>query len=123
MAPSLEAQALPWVSLPEIPEEQKIMNRKEPYIPALPAYKVTLRVWAVWCEHEGIYHTHSAGDGHRAAHCTDPTSPYRDTGYTIIYQGLWRDRPVHELCGQRHQAAARRCPRVAKERETQSTER
>ncbi|MFI5282473.1 MAG: hypothetical protein ACHQ0J_05020 [Candidatus Dormibacterales bacterium] len=40
--------------------------------------------WRVWCPHCRVYHHHGAGGGHRRAHCTDPKSPYRETGYVVI---------------------------------------
>ena len=61
----------------------------------------------VWCDHCQRLHYHGvcsgdpacptrqtrgredctcpigSGDGHRSAHCADPTSPYRDRGYVL----------------------------------------
>lgn len=46
----------------------------------------------VWCQHCVAWHAHGhggakaplgAGDGHRVAHCHNPASPYKGTGYTI----------------------------------------
>jgi hypothetical protein len=39
--------------------------------------------WRVWCPHCRRDHIHGAGEGHRAAHCADPESPYRLTGYRL----------------------------------------
>jgi len=36
-----------------------------------------------WCPFCRKYHRHGRGDGHRAAHCTNPDSPYNETGYII----------------------------------------
>ena len=41
-----------------------------------------------WCEHCQGWHSHGAGgddggEGHRVAHCHNPKSPYRDTGYIL----------------------------------------
>jgi hypothetical protein len=38
--------------------------------------------WKFWCPYCERDHTHSAMDGHRAAHCFEG-SPLRDSGYTI----------------------------------------
>ena len=37
----------------------------------------------VWCEYCNRYHIHGFPEGHRAAHCTNPKSPYNKTGYFI----------------------------------------
>ncbi len=42
------------------------------------------KVWTFDCDHCGVPHLHGAGAGHRAAHCTSPSSPYQQTGY-ILY--------------------------------------
>lgn len=34
-----------------------------------------------WCE---TIHSHGQGEGHRAAHCEKPGSPYKDTGYVLV---------------------------------------
>jgi hypothetical protein len=37
-----------------------------------------------WCPHCAKWHSHSAENGHRAAHClSNPASPFRATGYTL----------------------------------------
>ena len=38
--------------------------------------------WRFWCEHCRKHHVHSAGAGHRVAHC-GPNSPYRVDGYIL----------------------------------------
>jgi hypothetical protein len=62
--------------------------------PTLPAYSRkgaggSLR-WLVWCRHCHIWHYHGAGDGHREAHCEEPT-PYLQSGYNLAYRGPWKD--------------------------------
>ncbi len=39
----------------------------------------------VWCDHcrQAHWHGIGGGSGHRAAHCLDPASPYRLTGYLL----------------------------------------
>lgn len=39
--------------------------------------------WAIWCTYCETHHFHGAAEGHRVAHCTEPSSPYRDGGYFI----------------------------------------
>jgi len=41
----------------------------------------------VWCTHCRAWHYHGAADGHRAARCHKPDSPYAETGYIIEVQG------------------------------------
>jgi hypothetical protein len=36
------------------------------------------------CPHCRRPHYHGAEEGHRAAHCHDRTSPYRDVGYVLV---------------------------------------
>jgi hypothetical protein len=45
--------------------------------PTLPAYSRrgtggAVR-WLVWCRHCQIWHYHGVGDGHREAHCEEPS--------------------------------------------------
>jgi len=66
--------------------------------PELPAYLVegkNERVWKVWCEPCGKWHTHGAGPangdpmeflGHRIGHCANA-----DRGYILIYGGRWTE--------------------------------
>lgn len=46
----------------------------------------SLRFWCPYCLK---YHTHGDangnGEGHRVAHCTEPTSPFKKTGYILAY--------------------------------------
>ena len=55
---------------------------REITIPTLLAEPVDdgLRVWCIWCRQ---HHHHGDGYGHRVAHCANPRSPYRDTGYVL----------------------------------------
>ena len=38
----------------------------------------------VWCKYCNRNHLHGFGYGHRVAHCPDPDSPYRTTGYILV---------------------------------------
>lgn len=62
--------------------------------PTLPAYSLKSRGgavrWLVWCRHCMVWHYHGAGDGHREAHCQEPT-PFSTSGYNLAYRGRWRD--------------------------------
>jgi hypothetical protein len=54
--------------------------------PSLPAIRRVdgtpgLRVWCCYCRK---HHLHGTGYGHRVAHCSEITSPYRKTGYVLI---------------------------------------
>jgi hypothetical protein len=60
---------------------------------------IQLAFWCDWCER---LHYHGAcgpewgeGNGHRGAHCIDPASPYRRTGYFIreVTRVLWVMQP------------------------------
>ena len=72
--------------------------------PTLDAYVTEDRANAcIWCAHCVRWHRHGhvdpttaelgAGNGHRAAHCHDPASPYDDRGYYIREVAWWPDRP------------------------------
>jgi len=41
------------------------------------------RGWNVWCCWCRRIHSHAPESGHRAAHCIEPESPYRTTGYVL----------------------------------------
>lgn len=61
--------------------------------PTVAAYDLLLdngaEVWLIDCPHCGEPHAHGPGEGHRIAHCTNPASPYRRTGYNLAYAGEW----------------------------------
>jgi hypothetical protein len=40
-------------------------------------------VWTFLCPHCCRRHMHSAGPGHRVAHCHDPASPFARDGYVL----------------------------------------
>ena len=61
--------------------------------PELPAYEWR-GCYYVWCDHCGKYHQHGAVDGPRVAHCADPASPYKATGYTLVHRGEFRRDPT-----------------------------
>ena len=61
----------------------------------LPAYETIINAstyWLVWCDHCRTYHRHGPAEGHREAHCNDPTSPYWKTGYNLALTGTWSGR-------------------------------
>lgn len=39
--------------------------------------------WRFWCPHCRRFHYHGVARGHRIAHCTDPRSPFKETGYVL----------------------------------------
>jgi phage terminase large subunit GpA-like protein len=41
--------------------------------------------WKFKCSHCGESHHHGAGEGFRSANCSDPTSPYHDSGYYVLH--------------------------------------
>ena len=43
--------------------------------------KYGLKFHCKYCKRE---HKHGIGHGHRGAHCSNPDSPYRETGYYIV---------------------------------------
>lgn len=59
--------------------------------PVIAAYEVrymrTTR-WFVWCTECRDWHTHGPGEGHREAHCCEPTSKYSSTGYNLALAGI-----------------------------------
>jgi len=52
-------------------------------IPELVGEKARHYQIKVWCKYCDRYHVHGLPEGHRAAHCTNPKSPYIKTGYYI----------------------------------------
>jgi hypothetical protein len=66
-------------------------QRYEPGIPVLVAESngdPSSTQWRVWCPYEKRYHFHGkvigGGTEHRAAHCTNSSSPFNETGYYIV---------------------------------------
>ena len=63
--------------------------------PVLPAYETvstgSVR-WLVWCDHCDVYHRHGPAEGHREAHCNDPTSRYWRSGFSLALAGTWSER-------------------------------
>ena len=55
---------------------------------------IQLVAWCPFCR-KNHYHgscgdpTGKAGEGHRAAHCIDPTSPFKETGYILKLDPKW----------------------------------
>lgn len=40
--------------------------------------------WRFYCEYCRCYHHHGDMAGHRVAHCSNPKSPFMETGYILI---------------------------------------
>lgn len=40
-------------------------------------------MWRVWRKHCQEWHYHGPGEGHWEAHCANPNSPYRTSGYNL----------------------------------------
>ena len=58
--------------------------------PHLPAYQSESgKQWFAWCVFCQRWHQHGSGPGHRVAHCHCEDSPYKQTGYTLYYSGLF----------------------------------
>lgn len=60
----------------------------------------------VWCQHCGAYHFHGHGEGHRVAHCTVETSPYRETGYDLVNVGPMPAEVLRDIRRRRPQGPA-----------------
>lgn len=57
--------------------------------PTVAAYAIpheTGVAWGVWCKYCEVWHEHGIGEGHREAHCHEPT-PYVRTGYNLAFAG------------------------------------
>ena len=39
--------------------------------------------WSFWCPFCRTWHRHGPGAGHKVAHCTEPDSPFKKTGYHV----------------------------------------
>jgi len=39
--------------------------------------------WKFYCKYCKDWHLHGRGLGHRVAHCSNPDSPYKKTGYIL----------------------------------------
>jgi hypothetical protein len=65
-------------------------------IPVLPSYRKGGQL-LTWCEPEHLWHYHGASDSrepeHRVEHCVAEESPYRRTGYYLLYAGSYEDLP------------------------------
>lgn len=65
----------------------------------LTAYRYNEAIWVVWCAFCNKWHQHSAGEGHRVAHCHHHEgSPYHPHGYNLIDGGVppaWLRRDIH----------------------------
>lgn len=48
-----------------------------------PRRRGSVASWECWCPFCACYHVHGDGPGHRVAHCNDPASPFRNTGYVL----------------------------------------
>jgi hypothetical protein len=70
------------------------MTRRVPELPAYlmhgPSMGGPADYFVVWCEHCRRVHRHTAGEGHREAHCVEAgnfASPYNETGYLLSHAG------------------------------------
>jgi hypothetical protein len=64
--------------------------------------------WVMWCEPCRRWHTHSPGEGHRAAHCISSNSAYRMAAMCCVWQApapAWVLADLRQARG----AATRRC--------------
>ncbi len=52
-------------------------------LPVVLCESVSAATWRFWCPFCRKYHTHGAGEGHRAAHCINLASPFVATGYLV----------------------------------------
>jgi hypothetical protein len=69
--------AAPATSRPSLPRGWR--RRRHPVLIGWPGRGgLMLEVWCPWCQ---VFHIHSRGNGHRAAHCTD--GPLRKSGYVV----------------------------------------
>lgn len=58
--------------------------------PVLSAYRTVLNGterYAVWCKHRRAWHFHGPAEGHREAHCSEPSSGYYRSGYNLALRG------------------------------------
>jgi hypothetical protein len=55
--------------------------------------------WRFYCLSCRKWHWHSAGAGHRQAHCHNPDSPYYSTGYVLVRSKVTRSRGNKRLKG------------------------
>jgi hypothetical protein len=75
------------------------MTYPDPDYPDAPAVDATLTTrngrpsFRFDCPHCRRPHYHGAEEGHRAAHCHDPASPYAETGYVLGLRTDSRDTP------------------------------
>ena len=57
---------------------------RTPIIEATRTPKGNLQFWCEYCCNE---HYHGKPLGHRVAHCSNPVSPFRETGYVLVEAG------------------------------------
>jgi hypothetical protein len=108
-----EFRLAPTMSEAEKPRERDGPDFDRNGVPILAAYDVgNGRQWVVWCDYCVHWHAHSRGEGDRAAHCFDRSSPYRLTGYVLRRAGVMTD----EL-----RKSTRRSERAARRRQSRST--
>lgn len=69
---------------------ERRMIRKDPHMPVLRIVRDTARSSFVWCPYCRLEHIHGREDdapgagSHKGAHCMNPDSPLRKTGYVIM---------------------------------------
>lgn len=60
------------------------LNKGEKQYPILLAFEHKKTGFlSVWCPYCCTFHFHGEGEGHRSAHCTNPNSPFKESGYVI----------------------------------------
>lgn len=76
------------VSYPSLPKKTPIIGYLEykgvryPIIQTIPRVDLDFGQ-RFWCEFCRRYHLHGEGGGHRAAHCSNPLSPFLLIGYIL----------------------------------------
>lgn len=64
-------------------------RRKDGNIPILLAITDSDGHLSAWCPFCAKMHRHGSGEGHRVAHCADPESPYKKSGYVLRDVTKW----------------------------------
>jgi hypothetical protein len=57
-------------------------------IPIIACWQISYLQIAFYCPYCKSVHRHGIGNGHRAAHCNNPESPFIKTGYNLCCQGI-----------------------------------
>jgi hypothetical protein len=65
----------------------QLLAIEAPVLRAYAVHSLGRSRWLVWCKYCRDWHSHGGGDGHREAHCSEPT-PYTRTGYNLAAAGV-----------------------------------